>query len=149
MIRPLVMLAFVVLLSGCAESSDSRLTCDTPAVQPVLGESFNLRYGEQTALAGGNLSLTFVQVLEESRCPTGVQCIWEGNAQIGLKAEHPTSSSATLTLNTSSRYDTEATYQAYKVQLLHVVPYPKQGRSLEASDYCANLKVIHAQGTGA
>jgi hypothetical protein len=83
-----------------------------------------------------------VQVLEESRCPVGVQCIWEGNARIGVKAEKPPSRTATLELNTSGRYDREATYQGYKVQLLQVVPYPRHGHTLQATDYCANLKII-------
>lgn len=134
---------FIVLLSGCAGSAGSRLKCEMQ--DPALGSSFNLRYGEHSTLAGENLTLTFVQVLEESRCPVGVQCIWEGNARVGVKAEKPPSRSATLELNTSGRYDTEATYQGYKVQLLHVVPYPRQGHTLQATEYCANLKVVRAQ----
>ena len=145
----LATLPFIVLLSGCAASAGNRLTCETPTEQnPALGSSFNLRYGERSTLAGENLTLTFVQVLQESRCPVGVQCIWEGNARVGVRAGKPPSGSATLELNTSRRYDTEATYQGYKVHLLNVVPHPGHGHTLQATDYCANLKIVRAQPAG-
>ena len=147
--RLLATIAFIVLLSGCAGRGDSRPKCETPVGRdPVLGNSFNLRYGERSILAGEDLVLTFVQVLEESRCPVGVQCIWEGNARVGVNVEKPPSRSATLELNTSRRYDTEATYQGYRVQLLQVVPYPRHGHTLQAADYCANLKIVRAQAAG-
>jgi hypothetical protein len=149
MFRFVATIPFIVLLSGCAGGAGSRLKCETPTGQdPVLGSSFNLRYGEHSTLAGENLTLTFMQVLEESRCPVGVQCIWEGNARVGVKAEKPPSRSATLELNTSGRYDREARYEGYKVQLLHVVPHPWHGYTLQAIDYCANLKIVRAQAAG-
>jgi len=142
-------MVFIVLLSGCAGSGDSALKCETPAGQdPVLGDSFNLRYGEHTTLARENLTLTFVQVLEESRCPVGVQCIWEGNARIGVKVEKPASRPVTLELNTSRRYDTEAAYQGYKVQLLQLVPHPAHGGTPQPTEYCAELKIVRAQAAG-
>ena len=149
MFRFLATIPFIVLLSGCAGGAGSRPKCETPTGQnPVLGSSFNLRYAEHSTLAGENLTLTFVQVLEESRCPAGVQCIWEGNAKVGVKAEKPPSRAATLELNTSGRYDREATYQGYKVQLLQVVPHPRPGHTLQATDYCANLKIVRAPAAG-
>jgi len=145
----LATIPFLVLLSGCAGGAGGGSKCETPVGQhPVLGNSFNLRYGEHSTLAGENLTLTFAQVLEESRCPVGVRCIWEGNARIGVKAERPPSRPATLELNTSGRYDKEATYQGYQVQLLNVVPHPAHGQALQATDYCASLKIVPAQAAG-
>ena len=141
-VRLLATIAFVVPLSGCAGSAASGLKCETLTERnPVLGSTFNVRLGERSTLAGENLTLTFVQVLEESRCPAGVQCIWEGNARVGVKAEKRPSPPATLELNTSGRYAREATYQGYTVQLLEVVPHPAQGQTLQATDYCAKLKI--------
>jgi hypothetical protein len=147
--RSLATIALIVLLSGCAGSAGSGLKCETPTGQdPALGSSFDLRFGERSTLAGESLTLTFVDVLEESRCPAGVQCIWEGNARVGVKAEKPPSRPATLALNTSGRYDREATYQGYRVQLLTLLPHPAHGQTLQATDYCANLKIVRAQAAG-
>jgi hypothetical protein len=143
LLRFLATIAFIVLLSGCAGTAVNRLKCETPAGQDrVLDGTLNLRYGERSTLARENLTLTFVQVIEDSRCPAGVRCIWEGNARVGVKAEKPPSGSATLELNTSARYATEATFQGYKVQLLQVVPHPAHGQTLQATDYCVNLKIV-------
>ena len=144
--RFLATIFFIVLLPACAGGAGGGLKCETQ--DPVVGSAFNVRVGERSTLAGENLTLTFVQVLEESRCPEGVQCIWEGNARVGVKAEKPPSGPATLALNTSGRYDREATYQGYRVQLLTLVPHPAHGQTLQATDYCANLKIVRAQAAG-
>ncbi|MAP81708.1 MAG: hypothetical protein CL526_11545 [Aequorivita sp.] len=36
--------------------------------------------GETVVLKG--VSIKFIEVLEDSRCPTGVDCIWPGNAKV-------------------------------------------------------------------
>ena len=48
------------------------------AIQVKLGEPFELRIGEKASVAGGEVTLTFLAVPQDSRCPKGEQCIWRG-----------------------------------------------------------------------
>ena len=50
----------------------------------ALGQEFAIKFGEQVLLAGGDVRITFAEILEDSRCPSNVQCIWQGNAKLRL-----------------------------------------------------------------
>lgn len=129
-----VALAIVVVLalSDCAAKAEPK---------PALGAIFNLRYGERATISTERLSLTFQKVLEESRCPVGVTCIWEGNARIVVMTERPPAGLSALELNTSSRYPVEAAYEGYTVRLRGVRPAPEHGRVLDAAGYSAQIEV--------
>lgn len=55
------------------------------ATDPPVGEEFSLAVGEIVSVEGAMLSVEFVEVIEDSRCPTGVQCVWEGNGAIMVR----------------------------------------------------------------
>ena len=60
--------------------------------------SFNLKKGE-TKFISKELSLRFVDVIEDSRCSKDVQCIWEGRAIISATVtDHGKVNSIKLTL---------------------------------------------------
>jgi hypothetical protein len=44
----------------------------------------SLNEGQSAGLSGGG-RLTFVNVVNESRCPTGVQCVWAGTATVRFR----------------------------------------------------------------
>src|SRR5262245_47462864 len=50
---------------------------------PAGGKAQTLSLDEgQTAVLTGGGKLTFANVVNESRCPTGVQCVWAGTATV-------------------------------------------------------------------
>lgn len=51
---------------------------DKSAVTPKI--VVKVPQGETVVLKG--VSIKFIEVLEDSRCPTGVDCIWPGNAKV-------------------------------------------------------------------
>lgn len=55
----------------------------------VLGQPFTLKYGETAQLADDPLRITFDKVVEDSRCPVKVQCVWAGRVIVGLTAALP------------------------------------------------------------
>jgi len=52
------------------------------AVIAEPGVSFALPIGQTASVAGTDTRLTFSEVREDSRCPTDVTCVWEGDAKI-------------------------------------------------------------------
>ncbi|MBA3743879.1 hypothetical protein [Sporichthya sp.] len=50
-----------------------------------LGKDFRLQEGGSVAVAGTDLVVTFTRLITDSRCPTNVTCIRQGEATIALK----------------------------------------------------------------
>ncbi len=112
---------------------------------PSPGRAFALRLGEKVSLDDG-LELEFTEVFGDSRCPLGVECIWEGNAEIGIRAAKSGQPETLLRLNSNPRFATEATYLEYTIRLLNLDPYPVEGRERDRP-YSASLEVTRS-GSG-
>lgn len=90
----------------------------TVAVRTVaFSATFSVKVGETVTVEGEGLSVTFVEVRSDSRCPSGVQCIAAGNAAIAVTVAKAGTAPATLTLNTFDS-PTSAQYGRYKVDLV-------------------------------
>jgi hypothetical protein len=48
------------------------------------GQTFTMHAGERVALADSS-TLRYVRVINDSRCPPGVQCIWAGDAEVAFE----------------------------------------------------------------
>ena len=100
-----------------------------------LGESFQLSYRESLNIQSTPLVVTFRAVHDDSRCPKGVECFWQGNAGIILSV-----SGADLLLNTT--LDPQETgYKGYKIHLVTVDPRPIVGVQLRPEDYIVTVIV--------
>ena len=76
----------------------------TPSIvnQPVNATgtvTVTLAPGQNIFVKEHRLNLTFDKVLNDSRCATGVQCIWAGNATVAVTAMTTTSRPQTLNLS--------------------------------------------------
>jgi len=140
-------LLFALAASGCLnrifadrESSESgqneRRVVDT-------GEEFELDYGETVAVKGTNLELTFSFVSNDSRCPSDVTCIWQGEAVvlfsvngkdvIGYQAE-----TRIPGLTPTPYYDNQTVELGdLTLRLLRLSPYPVEAHHPEAKEYQA------------
>jgi hypothetical protein len=111
------------------------------APRPTLGKEFTVRVGQTVTISGEQLSLTFAKVTEDSRCPIGVVCIWEGNAQIAVTLSTPPNAPETILLNTNPSFPTTGTYLDYTVTLVDLKPYPRSTGPIPESRYRATLLV--------
>lgn len=55
-----------------------------PAVIVEPGVSFALAPGQTAEVQRADTRITFRQVREDSRCPTDVTCVWEGDAKVDV-----------------------------------------------------------------
>lgn len=104
----------------------------------ALGQTFTLGEGE-TVVVGDALTLRFAAVTEDSRCPTDVQCVWEGNAAVRVEASMAADLPMPLCLNTNAGFDTMATYDNYTIELVDLRPYPTTAQTM--GPYQATLVV--------
>jgi len=113
--------------------------CSSNAVN--LGQEFSLHIGESTSLRGEELKVKFLEVTEDSRCPTGVVCVWEGRVSGLVEIAYRESiHSITLTEPGSTSWPSEITFEEYNITY-HVEPYPQAGTEIAKEEYRLELKI--------
>jgi hypothetical protein len=105
-----------------------------------LGRSFPLRIKGEVEVGGASLQIRFDRVSEDSRCPVGVTCIWEGDAVVRLTAVKD-GAATTFDLHTNARFEREHVRDAYQIRLLALEPLPTADGAATPSDYVATLVV--------
>jgi len=125
----------LVFLAACA-AGGSGPSSPTPAVN----EEFTLAPGQTAVVNDAKISLTFESVSEDSRCPSDVQCIWEGDAVVVLKVK-TTADEVTREVHTQGGETRARKAPAgdHIVTLVRLDPTPRSGSPIEASAYRATL----------
>ena len=98
----------------------------SPPVKITLDTPFSLKVNQRGVLEADGLTLEFARILEDSRCPSQVNCVWSGQARlliyVWLTGQEPTA----FELNTlPSSNQTVISYDAYQIELLSLDPYPE------------------------
>jgi len=101
----------------------------TLSVRVRVGETASVRLGKGIELEGGDFSLFFRDVLEDSRCPQGVECFWEGR----VVALFDVQGNATEVELVESRLPKALPFGSYCVVFLGVFP-PRTSLTLPAKD---------------
>ena len=113
-----------IALMGCHVAQPAR--ADVPEFS--LNESFALGGGQEALIPSEKLRLRFADVLEDSRCPTRVQCFWTGQARIAIEVQSDGSAPTTLQFNTNpapGQAVKSQTVGAYRIELQSLDPYPQ------------------------
>ncbi|MFH1852705.1 MAG: hypothetical protein ABIA75_10200, partial [Candidatus Neomarinimicrobiota bacterium] len=87
--------------------------------------------------------LRFAGLLEDSRCPVGVECFWEGNGRVMIAATRGTGDSADLELNTALEPRT-AEFGLYRIGLIELKPYPIIDAVVDSADYRVILQITRS-----
>src|SRR5687767_3708482 len=120
-------LLVVVLAAALVGCQPGQGTEENPA-QFNLDEVFTLGGGQEATINGENLRLRFEAVLEDSRCPTQVNCVWTGQARIAVAAQVGEEEPVTVEFNTNPAPDQNvqtAEVGGYTIELQGLEPYPQ------------------------
>jgi hypothetical protein len=126
---------------ACA-GSGAAVGANTPATTKVVAvhQDYDLSPGQTAVVDGGALTVSFEKVSEDSRCPTGVQCIWAGNGAVVLAPSTPSTGRYTVTLNTTLTPHA-VKVGPYEVSLVGLSPNPQQGSTIPPASYVTTLHV--------
>jgi hypothetical protein len=102
------------------------------------GQEFELNINQEAVVEGEGLAVAFESVLEDSRCPEGVDCIWSGNAKIRLRLGKQKQTPAPVELNTNVGAKSFS-YLNYEVRLVALKPRPKADKPVQKNEYKAAL----------
>lgn len=115
----------------------------------TLAESIPLDFNEKISISNNNLHLSFIKVVDESRCPENWKCLWEGEAEIELKVEKGELSKVIRLKYKGGKCtncgDSIAVF-GYKFKLENLSPYPNSDfydkKTMNFEDYKIIIRVM-------
>lgn len=139
-LKSFLLLAFFISVS-CTNDPDINSTGKSSSrlVKGVNDSTtVTLKYGEETVI-NEIIKIKFKGVTEDSRCPTDVVCIWEGNAAAELEILTP-DENITEVLN-SNVLPQSIWVSGIMIELTDVSPYTSTQIKINPEDYIITLKV--------
>jgi uncharacterized lipoprotein NlpE involved in copper resistance len=137
----LVAMVVALALMGCQQAKEAR----ADDVEFHMNEPFALAGGQDAVIAGETLRLHFDEVLEDSRCPTQVECFWTGQARIAILAQDSGGAPKTVAFNTNpapGQNVQKAQVGDYVIELMPLEPYPQTPEdAIRLEQYRATLEV--------
>jgi hypothetical protein len=125
----IVILTFVVCCGFACNHDDD-------CISFRIGEGTIIRHGVE--YCSNDLAFLFqIEDIQDSRCPEGVVCVWQGEVAVKLSVKAAVGYEVIL----KSYNQPVDTVGNYKFSLIEVSPYPKYKQPLELSDYRVTLKI--------
>lgn len=115
----------------------------TPVETAVLtepGQTFALPLGKTAAVKGTDIRLTFKDVRTDSRCPVDVQCVWAGEAKIGVVVARNGAPDETKILSLMPPAS-EAFAGGLRIRFVGLAPAPRQADAGTERAYVVQLVV--------
>ncbi len=113
--------------------------------QKRLGERFDLGVGESVLIIDAGIHVGYDRIVGDSRCPHGVECIWEGNAAARVWGKTTRTNRTFFELNTNPRFRTEDVFRGFVIRLLNVTPHPEDGVIIDPEEYVVTMVVVHPE----
>ena len=114
----LIFAPVLLLMSNCKTQSQTQTSGDN---------TLTIGINEKTTIPNSKISLEFKEIVEDSRCPVDVTCVWEGIAIVNLKASNG-SETKNIQLATKDfepkNTKKNTNFDGYKISLIDVKPYP-------------------------
>ena len=139
---PWTSLVAVLLASACIESG-GLATGPVPQHDVRLDERVTLAIGEEAVVASASLRVLFMEVVEDSRCPTQVTCVWEGRARVSLLVTQAGAEHAVV-LHAPPGSPRAVEVGGYRVEVQDLLPVPETSEGVEADRYRLVLKAMPA-----
>lgn len=86
-----------------------------------MNKEFTLSANQKGFLKTSKITIEFVSVLEDSRCPVDVDCVWAGSAKIQIKLSKGKAAPQTFELNTGIAPQF-IMFQGYSIEILELSP---------------------------
>jgi hypothetical protein len=111
-----------------------------PATATKGSETLRVQINKEKRFAKSKLSVRFVELVEDSRCPTDTNCIWAGNAKIKIRVSK-NGRSHDLTLDTNGP-NQAAIAEGYSIKLMSLTPEPRSNIRVNRNGYVATFEAV-------
>jgi hypothetical protein len=149
-IAALVVSACFIIPWGCAgKKHPKEIDMQKDTITASLDSSFQLMHNQTAYMESEDLSIKFLNVIEDSRCPVGVICIWPGQVKIELEIRQKGKEPEKIVLTSQAGRDelAETRVNDFLFRLLKVEPLRQKDAELQLSDYVIMIMVSMIEGT--
>ena len=141
----LFLFAVFMLAGGCNKKmADTSATPEVPSESStatktvVFGGEQLIKIGETCSVEKSKASIKFLNVLEDSRCPKGVNCIQPGEAVIMVEVA---GTNRRLIIDTDPKTKTRTTIEGGTVEILSLAPYPDARVRIDPAQRAIRIRV--------
>mgnify|MGYP000268262693 CR=1 FL=1 len=120
------------------------VSCNDNDSLDAASEVIIIQLAETKIVGNKNISIQFSKVLEDSRCPENLVCIWGGRAVIELllnNTDKQLLGIGDLKTGVQKNYVNSFKYKGYEIQLLDLKPYNNTTGNSGVIAYTISLKV--------
>ena len=110
----------------------------SPTNPGPVDQQLTLAPNQQAQIASG-ISVRFLAVTTDSRCPAAAICVWAGDAVARFEIVRSSRSAETLDLHTTLQPN-QGQASGYTIQLIELAPYPIAD-PIPSSDYRATVRI--------
>ena len=107
--------------------------------------SVSVQIHTEKAVPGAGFKLKFVEMVEDSRCPEGTNCVWAGNAKVKIQLRGGRGGLKSYELNSTTQ-PTVLSYAGYEIKLTGLTPKPAANVRINPDKYVATFEVTKAKG---
>lgn len=107
--------------------------------QMKTGREVKVQVNNQARVAGTKYTVKFVEMVEDSRCPTGTNCVWAGNAKIKIQITKNGKTPKILELNSNG--PETAAFDGHTFKLTALTPHPAMNIRINRNGYIATIRV--------
>jgi hypothetical protein len=132
----LLAVSIVLMITGLSCSSDNKTSV-------MLQNEFTLVVGQTANVEGESLSLKFVKVEEDNRCPKDAECIQAGQVTCKVHVNHQGATSDISITQKGGSFISAGTLGNYNI-VYRVEPYPEAGQEIAEADYKLIMTVTKA-----
>jgi len=116
----------------------------------IEGKIIYFTEGENKFLPEYQMNVTFKNISEDSRCPEGVTCVWQGAAVANIEfmgtATRPTTIPLATTENAGRNYHKSTFFNGYTISLVEVNPAPAAGEGAKSLAGKYRIGIVIAKG---
>ena len=119
-LKSLLFAPVILLMSNCTTQSQAQTS-------ESGNNTITIGINKTAKIPNSKINLEFKNIVEDSRCPVDVTCVWEGIAIVNLKANNgsETKNIQLATKDFEPKNTKKSTdFDGYKISLIDVKPYP-------------------------
>jgi len=141
MTKVAVLAIFFTLLLSCEKTPYGYNTDPENYDKLILNNIDDISWHDCLYESEDKILICLDSVLNDSRCPEGVVCVWEGNAEVKFKFKKYPDEPVYFNLNTNRGFTYQTVIDGYKITLVSLNPYPVYGRVIRQKDYKAEILI--------
>jgi hypothetical protein len=103
-----------------------------------------IRVGKHAKAGRSGLTVRFIEVLEDSRCPAGVACVWAGNARVKIEVTNRGGGKQIIEANTGKGPKGDQ-FDGWAIDLVSLSPSPTKKGKPDTQRYSATFTVTRLQ----